>query len=264
MLNLQLFADEKNKDEKDVDEKDVDEKIKGEEEKEIEKEEELEIETEEEIDIAELEDEDDPDEDKDPDQEKKPADKKEAAIIKYKREKKDAQKRISELEKILEEKNKESAIEEKSKELIEKGYDKKDADRLAILEFENQNLRKTVLNRSFKDLEVDYPGILEHKEEITKLMNKYEGMKPQEIYLAKFADTNIYENKTKLEQQLLHQQKISKEKSGAGSGNVENEVRTKITATEKRQYLAAKKFNKDLTIQRFLELDNDNSEILEE
>lgn len=255
MLNLQFFAEEELNEEKNVD-KTVDEKIKkeAENEEEIETEEELENEeNEEEIDISDLEDE-----------KEKVKDKKESAIIKYKREKKEAQKRIEELEKILLEQKNESDIKEKSKKLIEEGFDEKNATKLAALEIENLRLKKSMTDRSFKDLEIDYPGIGKHQKEIVEMMGKYEGMQPQEIFLAKFADSDVYDNKTKLEQQLLHQQKVGKEKAGAGAGGVETEARTKITATEKRQYLEAKKLNKDLTVKRFLELNNDSSEIIEE
>ncbi len=262
-FDLQLFAEEdfeeKLEDDEEIDNKDDDD------------EEEVEFEddddSEDEEDSKNDDDEEVEDEDLDDDPKKKTEkkiDKKEAAIIKYKRETKEAQKKIDDLQKQLDEKDDLSKIKDKKDKLVKDGLSEDEAENVAKLEIENNKLKKLVLDRQFKDLESEYPGITAHQKEIMEMLSKYEGLQPQEIFLAKFADRNVYENSTKLEQQLLHQQTINKEKSGAGGGDIKTPKTTKITKAEKRQYLEAKKLNDKLTLKRFLELNGDADEIPEE
>lgn len=187
-------------------------------------------------------------------------DKKESALIHYKKMAKEAQRKLAEMEQklALEEakKNESTRVQELMKTGMDEDKAKEQASletRLKALEAENERLKYT-------ELEKDFPGISRFKDEIRDMKAKLPDMAEHEIYLAKFAKRSAFEQKTMVEQEMAYKMRRSKE---SGSTNVRgtggsNDKPVKLSRTDEQAYQQLKKRMPEMTRRQFLEsLEND-------
>lgn len=179
-------------------------------------------------------------------------DKKDAALIKYKREAKEYKKKLDELEKQAREKEKDAARSEKKKELIDSGYSQDDAERIARIEIENQTIKQELRDLRFEKLEKDYPGISNYKKEISELADKYPDMSESELYLAKYASRSGFDAKTTAEQEMLYKQSAAKSKAGT-SGTAPERDTVKLGEENEKAFKILKERDPTWTRKKFLE-----------
>jgi len=127
--------------------------------------------------------------------EDEPIDKKERAIIKYKKEAKAKEREAEELRNRLLEHEKKDRMEE----LKAEGKTPQEALRTATEEIETKQLRYELDRAKIKDLESKYSGISLYTNEIIKLKEKFPEFSYEEIYKAKFSKGTDYDVKTKAE-----------------------------------------------------------------
>jgi hypothetical protein len=209
------------------------------------------------------EDEDEGDEDDDADESSR--DKKENAIIKYKRESKELAKENQQLREELDRQrnvnaDKARAAKEKARksELMDKeGYSEEAASAVAKAEAEAQELRDTASNRKFRELEKKYPGISNYREAITELRAKAPELSEEEIFMAKFYKDGEFDRKTQAEQEMLYRSRKAKDKSGVTQGNRKT-AKVKLTPDDEAAYKILRKQNPSMTRKRFKKLSEED------
>lgn len=237
-INLQLFAED---DEIELESGGL-ESPHNEEVDEVEFEEEVEDIDEDEID---LEDE--------PDEEGEHLDKKTKAIIKHKKENKELRKRLQELEDAKEQAELEREKSKRINELTREGKTPTEATRIAQDEVEVKELRLQLAKYDIEKLEDKYPGITLHTKQLVNDKSKLPEFTYEQLYLAKYSKTNKYDQKTRLEQELLYKNKAAKSKS-LDSGNSKPPKTIKLSPADERTYLYMKQGKPSLTRKQYLDL----------
>lgn len=242
-LNLQLFAEEFDDD----DDVFLDDDLEDTETSDDPEDEELEldddIDLDEEEDEEEIEDEDDP----------KVLDKKTKAIIKHKKENKELRRKLQALE---EEKQANQLESEKSKRILELtkgGKSAEEATKIADDEIEIKKLRLQIARLDIDKLETKYPGISLFATQLVDDKAKLPEFTYEQIYQAKYAKKSQYDEKTKLEQELLAKTKTARKKS-LESGSNKNTKTIKLSQQDEKVYQVLKKQNKSLTRKQYKEL----------
>ncbi len=237
-INLQLFAED---DEIELESGGL-ESPHNEEVDEVEFEEEVEDLDEDEID---LEDESD--------EEGEHLDKKTKAIIKHKKENKELRKRLQELEDAKEQAELEREKSKRINELTREGKTPTEATRIAQDEVEVKELRLQLAKYDIEKLEDKYPGITLHTKQLVNDKSKLPEFTYEQLYLAKYSKTNKYDQKTRLEQELLYKNKAAKSKS-LDSGNSKPPKTIKLSPADERTYLYMKQGKPSLTRKQYLDL----------
>lgn len=237
-INLQLFAED---DEIELESGGL-ESPHNEEVDEVEFEEEVEDIDEDEIDLEE-----------ESDEEGEHLDKKTKAIIKHKKENKELRKRLQELEDAKEQAELEREKSKRINELTREGKTPTEATRIAQDEVEVKELRLQLAKYDIEKLEDKYPGITLHTKQLVNDKSKLPEFTYEQLYLAKYSKTNKYDQKTKLEQELLYKNKAAKSKS-LDSGNSKPPKTIKLSPADERTYLYMKQGKPSLTRKQYLDL----------
>lgn len=209
-----------------------------------------EVEVEEEVEDL---DEDEIDLEEESDEEGEHLDKKTKAIIKHKKENKELRKRLQE---VLDAKEQAELEQEKSKrinELTREGKTPTEATRIAQDEVEVKELRLQLAKYDIEKLEDKYPGITLHTKQLVNDKSKLPEFTYEQLYLAKYSKTNKYNQKTRLEQELLYKNKEAKSKS-LDSGNSKPPKTIKLSPADERTYLYMKQGKPSLTRKQYLDL----------
>lgn len=237
-INLQLFAED---DEIELESGGL-ESPHNEEVDEVEFEEEVEDIDEDEIDLEE-----------ESDEEGEHLDKKTKAIIKHKKENKELRKRLQELEDAKEQAELEREKSKRINELTREGKTPTEATRIAQDEVEVKELRLQLAKYDIEKLEDKYPGITLHTKQLVDDKSKLPEFTYEQLYLAKYSKTNKYDQKTRLEQELLYKNKAAKSKS-LDSGNSKPPKTIKLSPADERTYLYMKQGKPSLTRKQYLDL----------
>lgn len=203
---------------------------------------------EEEIEDEELDDE--PEEEEEP---REPQDKKTKAIIKQKKENKELKIKLQELEDQLQAKELEKETNERILELTREGKSSQEATKIAKSEGEVKALRMQLARHEINNLEASYPGINTFARQLAEDKQKLPEFSYEQLYLAKYAKVNKYDEKTRLEQELLYKNKEARKKSLGGS-NVKAPKTITLSKEDERVYRYLKKGNPKMTKKQFVEL----------
>lgn len=177
------------------------------------------------------------------------------AIIRAKKDAKEAKEKLAKIQKELDEqkqkKEKDRLIDKK----IEEGYSEKEAKNIANLEFENKQLKQLVIDNKFAGLEAKYPLISNHKREILKLQKNLPGMTLDEIYLAKFFNGSSKDAEKLAQQRLLYSKNEaeSKEIETGETTNMSNK-NTKLSPSDERAYKILKETRPDMSRKKFQDM----------
>lgn len=244
-LGLQLFADD---DDSTVDSEGY--TGKGEEEEE------------EFVDIEEDEDEtldeesDESDDDESPDDEGKPKKeltKAEKAIIKYKQQAKELKQKLQEKED--KEMEQQLALEESKRinQLTKQGVSEEEAKTKAKDESEVKRLRLKLTAMELDKLEDKYAGISAYARQLSKDKEKFPDFSLEQLYLANYAKSSSFDEKTRLEQEILHSKKTAKSKSLDVEGGKQRET-IKMSQSDMRAYNHMKQTRPNLTKKQFMSI----------
>ena len=249
-FDLQLFSEVE-------DEEVEDDGYTGEDdEAEVEKSKEIDDEVEEEAD--ENEETEEEKEDDDSEEDEKGLDKKTKAIIKYKKEAKEAKKRLQLLEEQLQESNDKETLNKLIKDKVKDGYSKEEAGKMANLELENKQMKEKMVDFEFGILEKRFPLITNHKEEILKLKKELKGSTVEDIYLAKFFASSQSDAENIAEQRMLYSKEESNTKTGVKSGKTKSmkTSNVKLSPSDLRAYNIVKATRPEMTKKQFSDLMN--------
>lgn len=191
--------------------------------------------------------------------------KEQSAIIELKRKNKELAdklaaaeaKKAEEAQRAKDEVNDEAEIQRL---VDDEGMSETAAKRLVASDRRTKNLEATIerdrFERKLDKMEKDYPGISDHANEIWALSRS--GMTPQEIYKARFADTELtFDKKTKAEQDVLARQQSAKAKSNINaSASVKTTKETKLSSSDERAFQFLKKKDPSITRERFKKYSN--------
>lgn len=180
-------------------------------------------------------------------------DKKTKAIIKHKKENKELRKRLQELEDAKEQAELEREKSNRINELTREGKTPTEATRIAQDEVEVKELRLQLAKYDIEKLEDKYPGITLHTKQLVNDKSKLPEFTYEQLYLAKYSKTNKYDQKTRLEQELLYKNKTAKSKS-LDSGNSKPPKTIKLSPADERTYLYMKQGKPSLTRKQYLDL----------
>lgn len=226
--------------------------------------EENEDESDEEIDESEDEDIDEANkkeaEDEDDVENEEGLDKKTKAIIRHKKEAKEAKERIALLEAELAEANNKKELDKIIDEKIESGYSEVEAKKIARLELENKNMKAKMVDFQFSELEKRFPLITNHKQEIIELQKNLPNSKIEDIYLAKFFTGSQSDAENVAKQRLLYSQKEANEKNGTKNGETKSmsNDKTKLSPSDLRAYKILKETRPSMTKSDFVKLLDDD------
>ena len=198
-------------------------------------------------------DEDEIDLEEESDEEGDHLDKKTKAIIKHKKENKELRKRLQELEDAKEQAELEQEKSKRINELTREGKTPTEATRIAQDEVEVKELRLQLAKYDIEKLEDKYPGITLHTKQLVNDKSKLPEFTYEQLYLAKYSKTNKYDQKTRLEQELLYKNKAAKSKS-LDSGNSKPPKTIKLSPADERTYLYMKQGKPSLTRKQYLDL----------
>lgn len=198
-------------------------------------------------------DEDEIDLEEESDEEGEHLDKKTKAIIKHKKENKELRKRLEELEDAKEQAELEQEKSKRINELTREGKTPTEATRIAQDEVEVKELRLQLAKYDIEKLEDKYPGITLHTKQLVNDKSKLPEFTYEQLYLAKYSKTNKYDQKTRLEQELLYKNKAAKSKS-LDSGNSKPPKTIKLSPADERTYLYMKQGKPSLTRKQYLDL----------
>ena len=198
-------------------------------------------------------DEDEIDLEEESDEEGEHLDKKTKAIIKHKKENKELRKRLQELEDAKEQAELEREKSKRINELTREGKTPTEATRIAQDEVEVKELRLQLAKYDIEKLEDKYPGITLHTKQLVNDKSKLPEFTYEQLYLAKYSKTNKYDQKTRLEQELLYKNKAAKSKS-LDSGNSKPPKTIKLSPADERTYLYMKQGKPSLTRKQYLDL----------
>ena len=197
-------------------------------------------------------------EDDDESQTTPPKDKKESKIVSLKRQVKEANKRIAELEEKRENEILEAKMNEKREELLDDGMSEKDVEEYITVMKENALLKQAQENIVWKELSEKYPTIGTYKQEILKIKKSLPDATIEDIFLTKFSKESAYDQKTRIQQEMKFQQSKAQDKgkgsaSGKPTGTGKDAV--KLSPESEKAYQILLKSNPSMTRKRFQELD---------
>lgn len=250
-LNLQLFAEEDLDDEFEIESGGLETPHDEDYEEAIEEETD---ELEDELDDEDADDEADLEEDDDP-----KIDKKTKAIIKHKKENKELRRRLQELEESKEQAELEKETSNRINELTRQGKTPTEAAKIAQDETEVKKLRLQLAKYDIEKLEVKYPGISLYSKQLADDKAKLPEFSYEQLYVAKYAKTNKYDEKTKLEQELVYKNRQARSKSLESSNNKSTKT-IKLSPKDERTYQYMKQGQPALTRKQYLELLNGDIE----
>ena len=188
-------------------------------------------------------------------------DSKTRAIIKHKKENASLKKQLAELQNKLLEQETEKQKNERILELTNEGKSVDEAKKLADKEYETLQIKHRLAVLEIERLEDKYPDITLHTNELIQDAGKLPDFTIEQIYLAKYKPKSQYDEKTRLEQEILYKTKEAREKSLEASTSTPTET-VKLTASEEKAYNEIKKYMPTMTRKRFKELSmNDSLEI---
>lgn len=195
-------------------------------------------------------------EEEQPDEEE--LDSKTRAIIKHKKEAAAYKRKAEELEAKLEQQ--ELAKEQQARviELTKQGKDATEATRIATDEADVKLLKIQLAKMELEKLETKYPGIKSYAKNLLEDKGKLPEFTFEQLYLAKYSKNSQYDNKTKLEQELLYRNREARSKSLEPS-NTKTPTQVKLTPDEERTFRYLKGTMPDLTRKRFKELQGSDS-----
>jgi hypothetical protein len=191
--------------------------------------------------------------------------KEQAAIIELKRKNKELAQKLAEADakKAEEQQRAKDSLNDEAEiqRLVdEEGMSETAAKRLVASDRRAINLEAKIerdrFERKLDKLEKDYPGISDHADEIWGLSRS--GMTPQEIYKARFADTELtFDKKTKAEQDVLARQQAGKAKANVkASPAVKSTKEVKLSREDERAFQFLKKREPSMTRERFKKYSN--------
>lgn len=187
--------------------------------------------------------------------EAEPTDKKEKKIIALKREIKEANKRIADLERVKAETRIDEQVAEAKQKMLDDGYSEKDVEEFAKLMKENATLKQKQDDIEWDSLKNKYPNITKYRDEIQSFRKTLPEASIEDIYLAKFSKLTAYDEKTRIEQETLYKNERSSAKaSGNLTGGKNTKPMTRLSASDERAYLEAVKMNPSLTKAKFKKL----------
>lgn len=182
-------------------------------------------------------------------------DKKTKAIIRHKKEAKEAKERISELEQQINHKKQEKEKDELIDKKIEAGYSETEAKRMATLEIENRELKQEVINNRFSKLESKYPLISNHKTDILDMQKNLPGATLEEVYLAKFYKGTAEEAEKIAKQRMLYAKEEASSKSQEkGSSESMSHNKANLSPSDERAYKVFKESHPNTNRKDFKEL----------
>lgn len=188
-------------------------------------------------------------------------DSKTRAIIKHKKENAALKKQLAELQNKLLEEEENKQKQERIIELTNDGKTVDEAKALAEKEMETFQIKRRLATLEIERLEDKYPSITLYTNELIKDAAEYPQFTIEELYLAKYKPKSQYDEKTRLEQEIIYKTKEAKEKSLETSTNTKQEP-VKLTPDEEKAYNEIKKYMPTMTKKRFKELStNDSLEI---
>lgn len=192
------------------------------------------------------------DEEVDDSEDSEELDSKTKAIIRHKKEAKEAKEKLAKIQKELEEskqkKEKDKLIDKK----IEQGYSEEEAKRMANLEFENKQLKQQVIDNKFAKLENKYPLISNYKKDILEMQKELPGMTLDEIYLAKFFSGSTKDAEKIAQQRLIHSQNEASSKTiETGETNNMSNKNVRLSPSDERAYKILKETRPDMTRKGF-------------
>ena len=203
-----------------------------------------------EVETDELEDDIDLEEDEIDD---KHLDKKTKAIIKHKKENKELKRRLQELEEEKEKAELEKETSSRINELTKAGKNYTEATKIANEEVEVKKLRLQIAKYDIEKLESNYPGISLYSKQLADDKAKLPEFSYEQLYLAKYAKANKFDERTKLEQELLYKTREARSKS-LESSNSKTPQTIKLSPADERTYQYMKKGQPALTRKQYLEL----------
>lgn len=202
------------------------------------------------------------DDDSEDDLEEGDGDKKTKAIIKYKKQAKEAAKRAEEAERKLLEKEKAESIDKEVAKLVNEGHSKENAVEIATLREENNRFKANSLNADIKVLNTEFPGADQFSEEIKKLkLGELSGFTIEEIFLAKFYKKMGHDLRTDAEQLALHNAAKAKAKGKVDGDAPSGGGVTKLSKSQENVYREVLKSHPTMTRKQFLALDDESAEI---
>lgn len=185
-------------------------------------------------------------------------DKKTKAIIKHKKENKELRRQLRELQ---EQKERDELEKETSKRVIEltrEGKSSIEATKIANDEMEVKKLRLQLAKYEIEGLENKFPGISVYARQLAEDKAKLPEFSYEQLYLAKYANSTAYDEKTKLEQELLYKTKAARSKS-LDASNTKAQKTVKLSAEDERVYQFLKKSRPNMTRKQFRELAESDS-----
>jgi len=187
-------------------------------------------------------------------------DKKTKALIKYKKQAKEAQRKLEEMQeqqRLLElEKEEQKRIDD----LKKTGVPEETAKQTAKTESKAKMMEAKLAKYEYAELEETYPSITNHRKDIEELREKYPDMTREEIYLAKFYKNASFEERRNIEAELSYKQRKAKNKGFIDGAKTKKE-KVRLTRSEEASYKEARKFNPKMTRAKFYKSLNEEEEI---
>lgn len=180
-------------------------------------------------------------------------DKKTKAIIKHKKENKELRRRLQELEESKEQAELEKEASNRINELTRQGKTPTEAAKIAQDETEVKKLRLQLAKYDIEKLEAKYPGVTLYSKQLADDKAKLPEFSYEQLYLAKYAKANKFDEKTKLEQELLYKTREAKSKS-LEAANSKGTKTIKLSPADERTYQYMKQGKPTLTRKQYLEL----------
>lgn len=189
-----------------------------------------------------------------------PKDKKESKIVSLKKQVKEANKRIAELEAKQEQELLDARLNEKKEELLDDGMSEKDAEEYVRVMRENAILKQAQDQILWNELSKKYPTIQTYKAEILKVKKTLPDATYEDIFLTKFSKESAYDQKTRIQQEMQFQQSKSKSKgkgSVNGKPNGAEKVVVKLDPEDEKAYQILLKTNPSMSRKQFKELNEE-------
>ena len=186
-------------------------------------------------------------------------DKKTKAIIKHKKENKELRRKLQELQDEKEKADLERETNNRISELTRTGKSVPEAEKIAQEETEVRKLRLQIAKYDIEKLESNYPGISLYSKQLADDKAKLPEFSYEQLYLAKYSKASKFDEKTKLEQELLYKSKEARSKS-LESANTKTAKTIKLSPADERTYQYMKKGKPTLTRKGYLELLNGDIE----
>lgn len=180
-------------------------------------------------------------------------DKKTKSIIKHKKENKELRRQLQELQEKIQADELEKETSNRISELTREGKTSTEAAKIANDEMEVKKLRLQLAQYEINGLEGKYPGISLYSKQLAEDKAKLPEFSYEQLYLAKYAKSSAYDEKTKLEQELLYKTKEARSKS-LDNSNVKQQKTTKLSKEDERVYQYLKKSKPNLTRKQYAEL----------